>query len=69
MISLTRINNQIFTLNAEMIECIEETPDTVVTLLNGKTIMVKEKMAEVIKLVIRYKRLSCRPIKRLKKRC
>ena len=45
MISLTRINNQIFTLNAEMIESMEETPDTVVTMQNGKTIMVKEKMA------------------------
>ena len=45
-----------FILNAEMIETIEETPDTVITLNNGKKLLVEEPMEDVVRRVIMYKR-------------
>ena len=56
MIELTKINNMKFTLNAEIIECVEETPDTVVSLTTGKKLIVKESRQDVTNLVISYKR-------------
>ena len=56
MIELTRLNDQKFTVNAELIETIEETPDTVITLTNGKKIFVKESRQKVKNLVILYRK-------------
>lgn len=50
------MNDVKFSLNAELIEMVEETPDTVITLNNGKKIIVKESRQEVKNLVILYKR-------------
>ena len=46
MIQLTRLNDDLFTLNACMIEQIQSLPDTTITLINGKKIVVKEKINE-----------------------
>ena len=43
-------------LNAELIETVEETPDTVITLTNGKKIIVEESMDEIVRLVMDYRR-------------
>ncbi len=43
-------------LNAELIETIEETPDTVITLVNGKKIIVEEGSKEIVRKVIEYRR-------------
>lgn len=59
MIRVTRLNGKEFVLNAEWIETIDETPDTVITLVGGKKQIVKEKFDEVIEKVIEYRRL-CR---------
>lgn len=56
MITVTRINGQPITLNAEMIEFVESTPDTIVTMANGKKIIIKEPVQEVIDRVIVYKK-------------
>lgn len=56
MIELTRYNDMKFTLNAEIIELVEETPDTVITLTTGKKILVKESRQEITDLVISYKK-------------
>lgn len=56
MIELTRLNGLPFILNCDHIESIEENPDTVITLTNGKKIIVKERRQEVKNLVISYKR-------------
>ena len=56
MIELTKINDVKFTLNADMIEFVEETPDTVISLTTGKKIIVKEDRQEVTNLVIAYRR-------------
>ena len=56
MIKVTRLNSNIITVNAEIIETIEETPDTIITLTNGKKIIGKETLDEVIKLIMEYKK-------------
>ena len=58
MIKLTRFKTQDheFVLNAELIETVEETPDTVITLMNGNKVLVEEGMDEIIRLVIEYRR-------------
>ena len=56
MVHLTRLNGQPFVLNAEMIQEIEATPDTIVTLNTGQKIMVKEPVDAVRDAVINYKR-------------
>ena len=61
MIKLTKFNSEAkkkgdFVLNAEIIETIEETPDTVVTLVNGKKLIVDAPMDEVVRRVMAYRR-------------
>ncbi len=56
MINLTRLSGQPFVLNAEMIQEIEATPDTIVTLNTGQKIMVKEPVDAIRDAVINYKR-------------
>lgn len=57
MIKLAKMKSQDeFVLNAELIETVEETPDTVITLTNGKKLLVEESMDEVIRKVMDYRR-------------
>lgn len=56
MIYVTRLNDEEFVVNADLIEFIEKTPDTVISLTTGKKIVVKETPEEVIERVIQYKR-------------
>jgi flagellar protein FlbD len=56
MIKVSRLNGKEFVVNAELIQYLEETPDTVITLLNHEKVVVKEKLDEVIRRVIEYKR-------------
>ncbi|MBP3569486.1 MAG: flagellar FlbD family protein [Lachnospiraceae bacterium] len=55
MIELTRLNDTKFTLNADLIETVEEVPDTVITLTTGKKLFVKESRQNVKNLVVLYK--------------
>ncbi|MDF2589747.1 MAG: hypothetical protein K0S41_3588 [Anaerocolumna sp.] len=56
MINVTKMNNVSVTINDDLIEIIEETPDTVITLTTGKKILVKESRQEIINLVKCYKK-------------
>ena len=56
MIEVTRLKGKKMTINAELIETVEETPDTVITPTNGKKFVVSESAEEVTSLVIDYKR-------------
>ena len=56
MIHLTRINHKPLVLNADLIEHIEATPDTVISLTNGQKFVVQESADEVIELVIQFRR-------------
>ena len=57
MITLRRFNGQEFILNADLIETLEATPDTLVTLSNGKKIMVKNTLEDIVRNTIKYKQL------------
>ncbi|WP_455714415.1 flagellar FlbD family protein [Anaerosporobacter sp.] len=56
MIEVTRLNGVKFSVNCDLIETVEETPDTVITLTNGKKFVVSEKMEQIRNLVIDFKR-------------
>lgn len=56
MIKLTKLNDVQIYVNDELIEFIEETPDTMITLTTGKKIIVKEKIEVVINKIIEYKK-------------
>lgn len=56
MIKVKRLNNTELIVNCELIEFVEETPDTVISLTTGKKIVVKETADELIEKVIKYKR-------------
>lgn len=56
MIRLTRLNGRPFVLNAEQIRTVEETPDTMVTLLGGEQLVVREAMEEVVRKAVEYAR-------------
>nr|WP_302595199.1 flagellar FlbD family protein [uncultured Cellulosilyticum sp.] len=62
MITLTKLNTQGFALNSDLIETIEETPDTVLTMTNGNKYVVKETTQEVIDKIIAYKRKTLLPV-------
>jgi len=65
MISLTRLNHTAVVINPDLIVIIEETPDTIITLSNGEKITVQEKVQEVIRRVIEFRRRifnPCTPI-------
>ena len=56
MIDITKLDGKQITINAELIEYVEEIPETVITLTTGKKIIVKESRQKVKSLVKSYKR-------------
>ena len=58
MIRLTRINHVPLVVNSDLIEHLEVSPDTTVTLINGQKFLVLESPEEVISRVIEFRRLS-----------
>jgi flagellar protein FlbD len=58
MIKVTRLNGQALVVNAELIEFVEEIPDTIVSLTTGKKIMVKEDSDQIVDKVAEYRRNS-----------
>ncbi|MBU1262345.1 flagellar FlbD family protein [bacterium] len=56
MIELTRLNGKVFLLNPHLIETIEETPDTVITLNSGQRYVVREGLDKIIEMTIKYRR-------------
>jgi flagellar protein FlbD len=56
MIQLTRLNHKPLIINSDLIEHIEATPDTVLSLTSGQTFVVRETTEEVIERVVGYRR-------------
>jgi len=56
MVRLTRLNHLPIILNSDLIEHIEETPDTVVTLTTGQILRVRETADQVIERVVEFRR-------------
>ncbi|MEI3177305.1 MAG: flagellar FlbD family protein [Lachnospiraceae bacterium] len=59
MIEVTKLNGVKTLINAELIETVEETPDTVISFVTGKKIIVKESRQEIKNLVILYTKNVC----------
>ncbi len=55
MITLTRLSGSVFVLNADLIERVDATPDTVITLVDGKKYVVTESLAEIVIAVQQYR--------------
>lgn len=63
VIEVTKLNGSKLTVNADLIERVEELPDTVITMTTGNKIIVKESRQEVKNLVILYKKeIFCREL-------
>lgn len=56
MIKVTRLNGKEFVVNAELIQYVEATPDTVITLVNHEKLVVKEPIDEIVKRIVEYGR-------------
>ncbi len=55
MIMLTRLNGQAFALNCDLVERVDITPDTVVTLVDGTKYLVSESAQDIIELVREFR--------------
>ena len=56
MIRLTRLNNQGLTVNSDLIKFVEQSPDTLITLVTGEKIVVRESVEEVLGRLIEFRR-------------
>jgi flagellar protein FlbD len=56
MIYLTRLNNRPVVVNSDLIKFVEDTPDTVVTLVSGEKLVVMETVEQVLEKIIDYRR-------------
>ena len=56
MITLRRLNNQTIMVNPDLIEFLEATPDTVVTLTSGNKLIVRDSMDEIRDRIVEFKR-------------
>ncbi len=57
MIQLTRLNNHPLVVNSDLIKFVEQAPDTVITLVNGDKIVVRESAQDVLDRVVQFRRL------------
>ncbi len=56
MIKATRLNKEEFYINCDLIEFMEETPNTVISMTTGKKLVVEESCNELLDRIIEYKR-------------
>lgn len=61
MIFLTRTNGTIIYINPELIQTVEATPDTVVTLISNKKLIVRDTPQEISERFIEYRRQTLAP--------
>jgi len=64
MIKVTRINDSPLVINADLIEFVETTPETIICLTTGKKIMVRESIDEIIDRVAAFKHMAGIRVKR-----
>jgi flagellar protein FlbD len=56
MIELTRLNNHPLVVNSDLIKFVEQAPDTVLTLVSGEKIVVRESAKDVLERVVQFRR-------------
>lgn len=67
MIALQRLNGQPFLLNVDLIETLESTPDTIIKLTTGKTLIALNSVEDVVRKAIKYKQMCNQTIQVVKK--
>ena len=67
MIYVTRLNDKIFAIKSDLIEMMEETPDTVITLTGGNKFVVSEPIEVLIERIVEFRR-RCHPICKVEER-
>jgi flagellar protein FlbD len=55
MIELTRLNGKAMVLNSDLIKTAEASPDTMLTLINGEKLIVREQLADVVERILHYR--------------
>jgi len=61
MLRLTRLDGRVIVINSDLIEFVESTPDTLISLTTGKKIMVRETDEQIIYKVAAFRRM-CNPL-------
>lgn len=56
MIQLTRLNGQPLVVNSDLIKLIEYAPDTLITLMNGEKIIVRESGEQILERIVQFRR-------------
>ena len=56
VIRLTRLNNQPLAINSDLIKWVESAPDSVITLISGEKVVVKETVEQIISQVVAFRR-------------
>lgn len=67
MIAINRLNGEAFLLNADLIETLESTPDTVIKLTSGKTLITQNSIEDIVRKTIKYKQLCNQSIQVIKR--
>ena len=55
MIKVTKLNGRELVVNADLIEFVESTPDTLISLTTGRKIMVLEELDDVVRKAVSYR--------------
>ena len=56
MITITKINDVELVVNCDLIELVETTPDTTITMTTGRKVIIKESVDEVLERIVAYKK-------------
>lgn len=56
MITVTRLDKRVVVINADLIKMLESTPDTIITFINGDTVIVRDSVEDVVARAIDYQR-------------
>jgi flagellar protein FlbD len=57
MIQLTRLNKELLVVNSDLIKFVERAPDTVLTLVTGEKVVVRETFDEVLEKIMQFRRM------------
>lgn len=58
MIAVKKLSKEEIVINADLVESVEATPDTIITLTTGRKMTVKDSVEDVVKKIIRYKQIT-----------
>ncbi|MBD3321842.1 MAG: flagellar protein FlbD [Chitinivibrionales bacterium] len=67
MIALRRLNGEEFVLNADYIESMESTPDSIISLTTGKKVIVRNSLEDIVRKTVKYKQLCNQTINVVRK--